>query len=411
MPPVVETRGLTKIFRDFWMRPRVRAVVDLNLLIKEREVFGMLGPNGSGKSTTIKLLLGLLFPTRGQISILGHAPTDVAAKARIGYLPEETHLYPFLNARETLDFYGRLFHINRRERNRRIDMLLTMVGLEAHQRRPVGEYSKGMQRRIGLAQALINDPDLLILDEPTSGMDPIGTRQIKDLILQLRDRGKTILLSSHLLADVEDICDRITILYGGRERATGTVSELLTDEGTTSIETGRLKPETIDRIKAVIATEESGQEVRISAGRQRLEALFLDIVKRAQDEDVQTSGAAAGGPLAEFLVSDAAADSKNDDGPAVIEDLVAAGKQAAERAAAEKPANAAPEESSIAAEQSAEEKPDAALLEQLAQTAPQRPKTETAAATAEAVESSKETKQDAVDQSVIDDLTGEGKTE
>ena len=411
MPPVVETRGLTKVFQDFWLRPRVRAVVDLNLLIKEREVFGMLGPNGSGKSTTIKLLLGLLFPTRGQISILGHAPTDVAAKARIGYLPEETHLYPFLNARETLDFYGRLFHINRRERNRRIDMLLTMVGLEAHQRRPVGEYSKGMQRRIGLAQALINDPDLLILDEPTSGMDPIGTRQIKDLILQLRDRGKTILLSSHLLADVEDICDRITILYGGRERATGTVSELLTDEGTTSIETGRLKPETIDRIKAVIATEESGQEVRISAGRQRLEALFLDIVKQAQAEEVQTGGAAAGGPLAEFLVSGAAAagSKHDDDGQAVIEELVKAGKQAVDRAAAEQPAKAAPEESSIAAEQSTAEKPDAALLEQLAQTAPQHPKAETAAAAE--TESSKETKLDAFDQNVIDDLTGEGKTE
>ncbi|MBS3820732.1 MAG: ABC transporter ATP-binding protein, partial [Phycisphaerae bacterium] len=212
---VIRTVGLTKVFRDFWLREKVAAVTDLNLEIRPREVFGMLGPNGSGKSTTIKMLLGLLFPTRGRIHIFDHDPTNVRVKSRIGFLPEESDLYPFLDARETLNFYGQLFHVPRRQRRQRIETLLEMVGLSAVAHRRVGEYSKGMQRRIGLAQALINDPDLLILDEPTSGLDPLGTKQFKDVIRTLATRGKTVLLSSHLLADVEDVCDRVTILYGG----------------------------------------------------------------------------------------------------------------------------------------------------------------------------------------------------
>ncbi|HQA44424.1 MAG TPA: ABC transporter ATP-binding protein [Phycisphaerae bacterium] len=210
---VVQAAGLTKVFRDWWFRPRVVAVDRLDLDIQSHEVFGLLGPNGSGKSTTIKMLLGLLYPTHGRISIFGYPPTDVAVKSRIGYLPEETYLYRFLNARETLDYYGRLFQIPRQERNKRVEQLLDMVGLTREARRKVGEYSKGMQRRLGLAQALINDPDLLILDEPTTGLDPIGTREIKNLITLLnRDKRKTILMCSHQLADVEDVCQRLTIL-------------------------------------------------------------------------------------------------------------------------------------------------------------------------------------------------------
>ncbi len=216
---IVEAVGLTKIFRDFWMRTKARAVDDVDFQIRSREIFGLLGPNGSGKSTIIKMILGLLHKTRGQLTVFGKPPADVLIKKRIGFLPEESYLYQFLNARETLDYYARLFGIDRATRRRRIDELLDMVGPAHVAHRPLGEFSKGMTRRIGLAQALINDPDFLILDEPTSGLDPIGTRQVKDLIIELGRRGKTILLSSHLLADVEDVCDRMVMLYAGKIRA------------------------------------------------------------------------------------------------------------------------------------------------------------------------------------------------
>ncbi|MFG0260735.1 MAG: ABC transporter ATP-binding protein, partial [Phycisphaerales bacterium JB041] len=202
--PVVACQNLTKVFRDFWMRNRAKAVDSLTFEIYPHEIFGLLGPNGSGKSTTIKIILGLLRPTKGRVAVFNKPPSDVITKKRIGYLPEESYLYPFLNAKETLDYYGKLFEIGHTTRRRRIDELLDMVGLTHVQHRPIREYSKGMQRRIGLAQALINDPDLLILDEPTTGLDPIGTRQVKDLIIEMGRRGKTVLLSSHLLADVED---------------------------------------------------------------------------------------------------------------------------------------------------------------------------------------------------------------
>jgi ABC-2 type transport system ATP-binding protein len=297
---VITAVKLTKVFRDFWMREKVTAVSELDLVINQHEVFGLLGPNGSGKSTTIKMILGLLFPTRGRISIYGKRPTDVAVKARIGFLPEESYLYPFLNARETLDFYGRLFHQNRSERNRRIDMLLDMVGLSSVAYRRVGEYSKGMQRRIGLAQALINDPDLLILDEPTSGMDPVGTRQFKDLIRTLSQRGKTIILSSHLLGDVEDICDRVCILYGGKQRALGTMDDLLTKNTMTQITTPTLDEQILEKIRQVLAG--AGLDIlNVTTPRDKLESLFLRIVKEAQEQRVVTGGALAGGKVAEFL--------------------------------------------------------------------------------------------------------------
>ena len=319
---VVITSGLTKIFRDFWLREKVTAVDDLDLEIRPREVFGLLGPNGSGKSTTLKMILGLLFPTRGRIAVFGRRPTDVQTKARIGFLPEESYLYPFLDARETLDFYGRLFHQNRFERKRRVDMLLDMVGLASVAHRRIGEYSKGMQRRIGLAQALINDPDLLILDEPTSGMDPIGTRQFKDLIVALAQRGKTVILSSHLLGDVEDVCDRVCILYGGRKQALGDVDELLSEHSATQLTTDRLDEATLDRVGAVLA--EAGHSLReVSAPRQKLEELFLQIVQNAQDSRVRTGGATSGTGVAEFLRADGQDESAG--GRAVIEGLVAAG--------------------------------------------------------------------------------------
>jgi len=301
--PVVACQGLSKVFKDFWMRDRARAVDGVSFEINEHEIFGLLGPNGSGKSTTIKVILGLLRPTGGRIAVFGKRPTDVGVKKRIGYLPEESYLYPFLNARETLDYYGKLFELDYKTRQRRVDELLDMVGLSAAQFRQVREYSKGMQRRIGLAQALINDPDLLILDEPTTGLDPIGTRQVKDLITQLGKRGKTILLSSHLLSDVEDVVDRMVILYGGQIRSEGARDELLRVHDRTSIESDTLDDDTIEAIKGLIRERSGGaKEVRgVEHPRQKLERLFLDIVEQAQREMAATSGATNQGETAAFL--------------------------------------------------------------------------------------------------------------
>ncbi|MEO0482241.1 MAG: ATP-binding cassette domain-containing protein [Planctomycetota bacterium] len=315
---VVACQNLSKVFKDFWMRDRARAVDGLSFEIRQHEIFGLLGPNGSGKSTTIKMILGLLRPTKGRLVVFGKSPTDVATKKRIGYLPEESYLYQFLNARETLDYYGKLFQLDRRTRQRRIDELLDMVGLTAAQFRPVREYSKGMQRRIGLAQALINDPDLLILDEPTTGLDPIGTRQVKDLIIELGRRGKTVLLSSHLLADVEDCVDRMVILYGGRTRAEGARDELLMDSNHLTLQTDQLDDETIAEIDAVIRRRTGGAVQKVAKPRQTLESLFLDIVESARAERITTSGATSGGATAAFLRSD----DETGEGDALIDRLV-----------------------------------------------------------------------------------------
>ena len=301
--PVVAVQALTKVFKDFWLRSRARAVDNVSFAINPGEVFGLLGPNGSGKSTTIKIVLGLLRQTSGRVMVFGKLPSDVATKRRIGYLPEESYLYPFLNARETLDYYAKLFQLDTAVRKRRIDELLDMVGLAAVQHRAVREYSKGMQRRIGIAQALINDPDLLILDEPTTGLDPIGTRQIKDLILNLGRRGKTIILSSHLLADVEDCVDRMVILYGGKVQREGTCDQLLSVSSGRVIETDDLDDHTIELIDRVIRERSGGRSGigRVRRPRQSLETLFVDIVNEAQARRLATSGASHDGQTAAFL--------------------------------------------------------------------------------------------------------------
>ena len=305
--PIVEASGLTKVFRDFWRRPRVRAVDSIAFEIRRGEIFGLLGPNGSGKSTTIKMILGLLHKTSGRLSVFGRAPDDVAVKKHIGFLPEESYLYRFLDARETLDYYGKLFGLEASVRKRRTDELLQMVGLERVAHRPIGEYSKGMMRRIGIAQALVNDPEFLILDEPTSGLDPLGTRQVKDLLLDLKSRGKTILLSSHLLADVEDVCDRMVILYGGKVRAEGTSEELLQDSGRSVIETDRLDPEAAAAVQSVLA-DRGLADATVAAPRQSLEHFFLDIVARAQSESAATDGARTGSGTAAFLREESTGD-------------------------------------------------------------------------------------------------------
>jgi ABC-2 type transport system ATP-binding protein len=297
---VVSVRGLTKVFKDFWNRPKARAVDNVDFEVRRGEVFGLLGPNGSGKSTTVKLLLGLLNPTRGHIEVFGHSPRHVQTKTRIGYLPEESYLYRYLNSRETLDFFGNLFHLSKAERDNRTGQLLEMVGLGKTQTRAVGEFSKGMQRRIGLAQALINDPDLVILDEPTAGLDPIGCREVKDLIVALARRGKTVILSSHLLSDVEDVCDRVVIYYGGRIQAAGTLKELLAEPDTLRITTPVLPRETLERVLEIIRKDLTTGEVRVDNPTQNLESYFLAVVARARSAN-ETSGAQSGARVAEYL--------------------------------------------------------------------------------------------------------------
>jgi len=297
---VVSVRGLTKVFKDFWNRPKARAVDGVDFEVRKGEIFGLLGPNGSGKSTTIKLLLGLLNPTKGHIEVFGHSPRHVPTKSRIGYLPEESYLYRYLNSRETLDFFGNLFHLDKADRDRRAEQLLEMVGLGQTQTRAVGEFSKGMQRRIGLAQALINDPDLVILDEPTAGLDPIGCREVKDLIVALARRGKTVILSSHLLSDVEDVCDRVVIYYGGKIQANGTLKELLAKPDSLRITTPVLPRETLEKVLAIIRHDISTSDVRVDNPTQNLESYFLEVVNKARAANV-TSGAQSGARVAEYL--------------------------------------------------------------------------------------------------------------
>jgi ABC-2 type transport system ATP-binding protein len=303
---VVTVRGLTKVFKDFWNRPKARAVDNVDFEVRRGEVFGLLGPNGSGKSTTVKMLLGLLYPTRGHIEVFGHSPRHVRTKSRIGYLPEESYLYRYLNSRETLDFFGNLFTLSRQERATRTEQLLDMVGLTQTRTRAVGEFSKGMQRRIGLAQALINDPDLVILDEPTAGLDPIGCREVKDLIVALARRGKTVILSSHLLADVEDVCDRVVILYGGKVQAMGTLRELLAKPDTVRITIPPLPREAMQRVLDLIRRDVAEDKVRIDTPTQNLESYFLGVVERAR-ESAETSGATSGSRVAAYLRGDAEA--------------------------------------------------------------------------------------------------------
>ena len=311
----IETFSLTKIFPDWWGRAKVIAIDGLDLKIKYNEIYGLLGPNGSGKTTTLKVLLSLLRPTKGRAVVLGGDTSDPKISAQIGYLPEESYLYRYLSARETLDFYGRIFGLAAKTRKARIDTLLEMVGLTGMAHRPVGTFSKGMARRIGLAQALINDPELLILDEPTSGMDPISTRQMKDLFLQLAKRGKTILLCSHLLADVEDVCDRIGILYGGRMQVEGEVKSLLQHSEEKQIHTGPISAEVVRRIEELVRGEQS--ECEFSSPMDKLEDFFIRTVATAQEQKLPTSGAVSTGEIGGFLTEGAR-------GSAILDELVSA---------------------------------------------------------------------------------------
>jgi len=352
---VVSVRGLTKVFKDFWGRPKARAVDNVDFEVRRGEVFGLLGPNGSGKSTTVKMLLGLLYPTRGHIEVFGHSPRHVATKRLIGYLPEESYLYRFLDSRETLDFFGNLFDLPPAQRRRRAEELLEMVGLSAVRTRVVGEFSKGMQRRVGLAQALINDPELIILDEPTAGLDPIGCREVKDLILTLAGRGKTVILSSHLLSDVEEVCDRVVIYYGGRIQAMGTLRELLAKPDAVCITMPPVSRDTMEKVLELIGRDAAAGKVEVETPTRNLESYFLEVVRKARESMSETSGATSGSTVAAYLRGDAEAAPPADK---ILERLTVP---------------TAPEPAAAAAPPASEPRLDEARLEGLAKPAAPRP--------------------------------------
>ncbi|MGL4550752.1 MAG: ABC transporter ATP-binding protein [Gemmataceae bacterium] len=280
---IVETRKLTKIYRDFWGRQKKTALRALNVEIYKGEIFGLLGPNGSGKTTTIKMLLGLLFPTEGEAFLFGQAAADVRKNERIGYLPEESYLYRFLNAEETLDFYGRLFNLDPDVRNKRAQELIERVGLKNDRKRILREYSKGMRQRIGLAQALINDPELVILDEPTSGLDPLGARWMKDLIVDLRSQGKTVIMCSHRLDDVQDVCDRIAILSEGELQAYGAVKTLLQDTNRVELRASNVALSAdLERDLKAVLEKHGGKLDTIGHPTSTLEEYFLRIVEESK---------------------------------------------------------------------------------------------------------------------------------
>ncbi|MCZ6688199.1 MAG: ABC transporter ATP-binding protein [Planctomycetota bacterium] len=276
--PAIRLQSVSRVYRGFWRVRRTWALRELSLVVKRGEIFGLLGPNGSGKTTALKIIVGLIRATSGDVRVLDRGPGDTRTLARVGYLPEEPAHYGFLNARESLEFYGKLFRLDRQERRQRAKELIEKLGFEGQGSRPVREYSRGMARRLGIAQALINRPDLLVLDEPTSGLDPVAHRLVTDLFVRLREEGKSILISSHLLADVEKVCDRIGILGQGRLLLEGSVGELLDD------------PEAIDLVLEGIgeeaareAVEAAGGQVRSSRpARQTLHDLFLQALKKGR---------------------------------------------------------------------------------------------------------------------------------
>ena len=248
---VVQTEQLSKIFRvGFWGK-RVTAVEGLNLEVRRGEVFGFLGPNGAGKTTTLKILMGLIYPTSGQAWLFGRELGDLQTKARLGFLPESPYFYDYLTSREFLGFYGHLFGLWGKVLDKRIDELLELVGMTHAKDLQLRKFSKGMLQRVGIAQALINDPELVVLDEPMSGLDPIGRKEVRDLILGLKESGKTVLFSSHILHDAEVLCDRVAMILKGRLVACGRVTDLLDQAANHQVEllVDRLTPEGLDHLR------------------------------------------------------------------------------------------------------------------------------------------------------------------
>jgi len=251
MDTVVRTSNLIKDFPVGFLRPRPhRALHGLSLEVPRGGVFGLLGPNGAGKSTTLKILCHLLWPTSGTAEVLGQPPGSLGARARSGFLPEHPTFYDHLTAEELLTYFAALFGYRAGDRQRRVSAVLDRVGLGADRRRPLRQYSKGMVQRVGLAQAVLNDPELVILDEPMSGLDPLGRRDVRELILELRDEGRTVLFSSHILSDAETLCSRVGILVRGRLVRSGTIGDLTArDAGGWEIVVSELRPEVVDALR------------------------------------------------------------------------------------------------------------------------------------------------------------------
>jgi ABC-2 type transport system ATP-binding protein len=274
--PAVEIEHLTKVFRVPSLRKQtVLAVSDLSLTVGRGEVYGLIGPNGSGKSTTMKVLLGLLHATSGKCSIFGRDSSQVDSRKDVGFLPENPYFYKHLTATETLEFYGRVCGLTKAERRDQIARLLKLVDLEHAKDRRLAGYSKGMLQRIGLAQALVQNPRLIVLDEPTAGVDPSGSRQIRDLILELKEQGISIILSSHLLEQVQEVCDRVGIIYKGDLVREGKLADLISIEDQTEIILKNASPALLEKVRA-LASEESTEVISIGRPRTTLERLFLE---------------------------------------------------------------------------------------------------------------------------------------
>jgi len=279
----VAVRGLTKVFPIPFHRKSIVAVRDLDLSVQAGEVYGLLGPNGSGKSTTLKIILGLVSPTRGRTEIFGRDSSLVESREAVGFLPENPYFYKYLSGAETLRFFGKLCGLRSRRLEERITELLELVGLTSARDRRLGTYSKGMLQRIGLAQALINEPRLVVLDEPTAGVDPAGSREIRDLIVDLRRRGITVLLSSHLLTQAQEICDRVGILSNGVLVREGQLEDLLAVENRTELVLENAPSELLDDIESLAARAKA----KIVARRKStttLERLFLDATSDNKDQ-------------------------------------------------------------------------------------------------------------------------------
>ena len=276
--PAVEIRALTKVFPVPFHRQKVVAVRDLTLRVEPGEVYGLLGPNGSGKSTTLKIILGLVSATRGQTRIFGRDSQEVRSRVAVGFLPESPYFYKYLTGEETLYFFGRLCGLDRPRLKTRVDELLALVGLSGARQRRLSTYSKGMLQRIGLAQALIHEPRLVVLDEPTAGVDPAGSRDISNLILDLKKRGITVLLSSHLLAQAQEICDRVGIIANGALVREGRLDELIAIENQTELVLENASEALLQKIET-IATGEKAKVLARRKSTTTLERLFLEATK------------------------------------------------------------------------------------------------------------------------------------
>ena len=280
----VEVNNLTKVFRTGIGNQYVVAVDNLSFRVEAGEVYGLIGPNGSGKSTTMKVVLGLMAASKGEAKVFGLDSGDIRARNEIGFLPENPYFYKHLTGAETLKFYGKLCGIRGKKLKARVEELLEIVGLEDAAKRRLGGYSKGMLQRIGLAQSLVQNPRLVILDEPTAGVDPVGSREIRDLILRLKEEGYTVFLCSHLLEQVQEVCDRIGIIFEGRMRREGKLEELIKIEKQTAMTLENASPELLAKIEDLVASEEGASIVETGHPRTTLERLFIQIAERRSKE-------------------------------------------------------------------------------------------------------------------------------